>query len=70
MTNDSSEDRVTANFLATSFRLLVDGVLRAPENSFHEVVQGHSEEGAVESAFYPSEARNGNSVLGLNVGTA
>jgi hypothetical protein len=49
MTNNSSENRVTANFLAASLRLLVDGVLRAPENDLYEVVSGHSaKEGVVE----------------------
>jgi hypothetical protein len=46
MTNN---DRYDANFWAASFRLLVDGVLRAPVNDLNELVDGHSaKEGSVE----------------------
>jgi len=38
-----------ANFWAASFRLLADGVPRAPENNLNELVDGHSaKEGTVE----------------------
>jgi hypothetical protein len=46
MTNNG---RYPANFWAASFRLLVDGVPRAPENNLNELVDGHSaKEGIVE----------------------
>lgn len=46
MTNNGN---YPANFLVASFRLLVDGELRAPENDLNEVVDGHSaKEGIVE----------------------
>ncbi|BCX68761.1 hypothetical protein [Pseudomonas izuensis] len=46
MTNN---DRYDANFWAASFRLLIGGVLRAPENDLNELVASHSsKEGSVE----------------------
>jgi hypothetical protein len=46
MTNNG---RYPANFWASSFRLLLDGVPRAPENDLNEVVKDHSaNEGIVE----------------------
>jgi hypothetical protein len=45
----TSNGRYGANFWAASFRLLVDGVLRAPVNDLNELVDGHSsKEGMVE----------------------
>lgn len=41
--------RFNANFWGASFRLLVDGVPRAPDNSLDELVESHSaKEGVVE----------------------
>lgn len=46
MTNNG---RYPANFWAASFRLLVDGIPRAPESNLNELVDGHSaKEGIVE----------------------
>jgi len=46
MTNNG---KYPANFWAASFRLLVDGVPRAPENDLNELVDSHSaKEGMVE----------------------
>ena len=45
----TNKGRYPANFWAASFRLLVDGVPRAPENNLDEVVDSHSaKEGTVE----------------------
>lgn len=45
----TNKGRYPANFWAASFRLLIDGVLRAPENNLDELVDGHSaKEGSVE----------------------
>jgi len=46
MTNNGN---YAANFWAASFRLLVEGILRAPENNLNELVDSHSaKEGIVE----------------------
>lgn len=56
--------RFPANFWGASFRLLVDGVLRAPDNSLNELVDSHStKEGLVEFVI-PDTANN----AGLQVG--
>jgi hypothetical protein len=61
MTNNG---RFPANFWVSSFRLLVDGVPRAPENDLDEVVKDHSaKEGIVEFVIPDT-----TTALGLQIG--
>ena len=61
MTNNG---RYPANFWGASFRLLVDGAPRAPENNLDEVVDSHSaKEGMVEFVI-PDTATD----VGLQIG--
>lgn len=60
----TNTDRYDQNFWAASFRLRVDGVLRAPVNDLNELVKGNSsKEGAVEFVI-PDSSRE----VGLQVG--
>jgi hypothetical protein len=45
-----------ANFWVASFRLLVDGVLRAPANDLNEVVDGHSAKDGIVEFVIPDSA--------------
>ena len=61
MTNNS---RFDANFWAASFRLLVDGVPQAPENSLNELVAGHSAKDGMVEFVIPNTVTE----VGLKVG--
>ena len=61
MTNNG---RYPANFWASSFRLLVDGVPRAPENSLNEVVADHSAKEGIVEFVIPDTTTN----VGLQIG--
>ena len=61
MTNNG---RYPANFWASSFRLLVDGVPRAPENDLDEVVKDHSAKEGIVEFVIPDTTTN----AGLQIG--
>jgi len=61
MTNNG---RFDANFWAASFRLLVDGVPQAPENSLNELVAGHSAKDGMVEFVIPNTVTE----VGLKVG--
>jgi hypothetical protein len=61
MTNKGS---YPANFWAASFRLLIDGVLRAPENNLNELVDGHSAKEGIVEFVIPDTTTN----VGLQMG--
>ena len=61
MTNNG---RFPANFWASSFRVLVDGVPRAPDNNLDEVVDGHSAKDGIVEFVIPDSATD----VGLQIG--
>ncbi len=61
MTNNG---RFPANFWASSFRVLVDGVPRAPDNNLDEVVDSHSAKDGIVEFVIPDSATD----VGLQIG--
>ena len=61
MTNNG---KYPANFWVSSFRLVVDGVPRAPENDLNEVVADHSAKEGIVEFVIPDTTTN----AGLQIG--